>query len=122
MKENNIIKDKSYQFSLKIVRVYRYLTEQKKEYVLSRQMLRSGTSIGANVEEAIGGQTSKDFLTKLSIAYKESRETCYWLRLLKDSGYLDVDADVLLSDCNELQRILCAILKTLKSNMQYKNR
>ena len=88
MKEN-IIQTKSYDFALKIVKLHRSLVENKKEFVLSKQLLRSGTSIGANIEEAIGGQSEKDFYAKLTISYKEARETKYWIRLLKDSEYLD---------------------------------
>ncbi len=80
--KNNIIQRKSYDFAIRIVRIYKYLCEEKKEYTLSKQLLRSGTSIGANVEEAIGGQSEKDFFAKLTIAYKEARETKYWIRLL----------------------------------------
>jgi len=87
MKEN-IIQIKSYAFAVRIVKVYKYLCEEKKEYVLSKQLLRSGTSIGANIEEAIGGQTDKDFFAKLTIAYKEARETHYWIRLLTDTDYI----------------------------------
>jgi len=77
MENDNVIKVKSYNFSLRIIKLYKYLVEEKKEYVLSKQILRSGTSIGANVEEAIGGISEKDFLFKLTIAYKEARETRY---------------------------------------------
>ena len=87
MKEN-IIQIKSYAFAVRIVKVYKYLCEEKKEYVLSKQLLRSGTSIGANIEEAIGGQTDKDFFAKLTIAYKEARETHYCIRLLTDTDYI----------------------------------
>ncbi len=88
MKTENAIKEKSYAFAIRIVNVYRYLTKEKQEFVLSKQLLKSGTSIGANVEEGIGGQSERDFYTKLNIAYKEARETHYWLRLLKDTNYL----------------------------------
>lgn len=77
MKSDNIIRDKSFAFAVRIVNLYKFLTGEKKEYVLSKQLLRSGTSIGANVEESVGGQSEKDFLSKLSIAYKEARETVY---------------------------------------------
>ena len=87
MKKENIIQQKSFAFALRIVHLYRYLTNEKKEFVLAKQALRSGTSIGANIEEAIGAQSEKDFLSKLSIAYKEARETKYWLNLLKASQY-----------------------------------
>jgi len=115
MKENNVIVDKSYKFALRIINLYRHLTEKKKEYVLSKQLLRSGTSIGANIEEAIGGQSEKDFISKISIAYKETRETHYWLRLLQDSGYLSKqEANSILKDTDELLKIIGAIQKTLK--------
>lgn len=91
MKTDNIIQIKSYAFAIKIVTTYRYLTEVKKEFVLSKQLLRSGTSIGSNVEEAIGGQSDKDFFTKITIAYKEARESKYWIRLLSDTGYFEKD-------------------------------
>lgn len=117
MKQDNIIQKKSYDFALKTVTCYQSITLTEKEWVLSKQLLRSGTSIGANVEEAIGGQSKKDFVSKLSIAYKEARETRYWLRLLRDSSYLDPDkAQELLHDCDELLRILGSILKTSKSS------
>ena len=116
MKSNNVIQDKSYQFALKIVNVASYLQTEKREFVLSKQLLRSGTSIGANVEESIRGQSEKDFLSKISIAYKEARETRYWLRLLKDSHLIiPNEADPLLGDCEELLKILGAIQKTIKS-------
>jgi len=88
MKDNNIIRDKSYAFAIRIVKLFKYLCEEKKEFTLSKQMLKAGTSIGANTEEAIGGQSKNDFFAKLTIAYKEARETHYWLRLLKDTDYL----------------------------------
>ena len=115
MKSNNVIQEKSYTFALRIVKLYRYLCDEKKEYVLSRQIVRSGTSIGANVEEAIGGQSDKDFLSKLSIAYKEARETHYWLRLLRDSGVLeDKHAHSIINDCDELLKLSGSIIKTMK--------
>ena len=115
MKLDNPVQEKSYAFALKIVRLYRYLCEEKKEFVLSKQVLRSGTSIGANVEEAIGAQSEKDFLSKMSIAYKEARETHYWLRLLRDSNILDSrHTDLIFDDCDELLRLSGSIIKTLK--------
>jgi four helix bundle protein len=93
------------------------LSEQKKEFVLSKQLLRCGTSIGTNIEEAIGGQSSKDFFVKLTISYKEARETHYWIRLLKDTNYLSVEeADSLLNDVDELLRIIGSIQKTLRNS------
>ena len=116
MKENNIIREKSYTFALRIIKVYKYLVENQ-EYVLSKQLLRSGTSIGANIEEAIGGQSRPDFLSKLSIAYKEARESHYWNRLLKDSNILSSKAaDSLLLDCEELLKLLSAIQRTTKTS------
>ena len=116
MKDNNILQQKSYAFAIRVVRAYQYLANEKKEYVLSKQFLSSGTSIGANVEEAIGGQTDKDFFAKLSIVYKEVRETHYWIRLLKDTDYFEPSqASSLLKDCDEILKITGTILKTLKN-------
>jgi four helix bundle protein len=115
MKSGNVVQAKSYAFALRIVRMYRHLAEQRKEFVLSKQILRSGTSIGANVEEAIGGQSDRDFLAKFNIAYKEARETHYWLRLLRDSGYLtDADAASIIADCEEILKLTGSIIKTMK--------
>ena len=103
----NIIQDKSFSFALEIINVYKELVYKKKEFVLSKQLLRSGTSIGANIEEALGGQSRKDFKAKISIAYKETRETMYWLKLLVQSEYLDKELFFkLLDQCEELARIL----------------
>lgn len=88
MKKDNIVQVKSYNFAIRIVELYKYLSSEKKEFILSKQLLRSGTSIGANIEEAIGGQSRKDFFAKLTIAYKEARESHYWIRILTDSDYL----------------------------------
>ena len=113
----NLIADKSYAFALRIVKMYKYLIKEHKEYDLARQVLRSGTSIGANVEEGIGGQSHNDFIAKMFIAYKDARETHYWIRLLKDSDYLnDKIATSLLKDCEEILKILGKILKTAKEN------
>ncbi len=111
-----MILQKSYNFSLRVVKLYKYLVEVKKEFVLAKQILRSGTSIGANVEEAIGGHTEKDFYFKLSIAYKEARETRYWIRLLKDSGYIESKAaDSIFNDCEEICRIIGKIQSTIRN-------
>jgi len=88
MKKDNIIQNKSYAFAVKIIKTYQHLCTTQKEFVLSKQLLRCGTSIGANIEEAIGAQSDKDFYAKLTIAYKEARETHYWIRLMKDTDYL----------------------------------
>lgn len=116
--KNNVVQEKSYLFALKIIKVYKILIEEKKEYTLSKQLLRCGTSIGANIEESIGGQSDKDFFSKIAIAYKETRETHYWLRLLRDSGYIDSDLSIeLLNDCDELLKIIGSIQKTMSLKM-----
>jgi len=114
--KNNIIQEKSYAFALRIVKVYAFLKKEKQEYIMSKQLMRSGTSIGANIEEAIGGISKNDFISKMTIAYKEVRESMFWIRLLRDSGYFTGDAgNSLLRDCEELCKILVAILNTAKS-------
>jgi len=116
--QENVVKDKSYGFALKVVKLYKQLVYDEKEYVLSKQLLRSGTSIGANVEEAIGGQSERDFLAKISISYKEARESKYWLRLLKDGEFLSNSVtEPLISDCDELIKILGSIQKTLQEKI-----
>ena len=115
MKKDNVIQLKSYDFALRIVKLSQFLVRDKKEFVLSKQILKSGTSIGANIEEAIGGQSDKDFKSKMTIAYKEARETKYWLRLLRDSGYLDkTEVQSLLMECEEILKILGSTVKTMK--------
>lgn len=117
MKQDNVVLEKSYRFSLRIIRLYQHVSKQHSEYILSKQVLRSGTSVGANVEEAIGAQSRKDFKSKLEIAYKEARETKYWLRLLRDSDYLTNDqANSVLVDCEELLKLLGSIITTLKDD------
>ena len=116
---NSVLKLKSYSFALRTVKLFKYLAEEKKEFVLSKQLLRSGTSIGANIEEAYQGQSKADFIHKLAIANKEAFETHYWLRLLRDSEYLESKfADSLLNDCDELQKLLVSSIKTTKSNLK----
>jgi len=116
--KDNIIANKSYSFALKIVLLCREIQKNKKEYVLSRQLLKSGTSIGANVEEAIGGQSKRDFFAKLTISYKEARETKYWLRLLSDAELISPqESKFLIADCDELLRIIGTIQKTTRQNM-----
>ena len=118
MRTENVIQEKSYAFAIRIVKLYRYLTEKKNEYVLSKQVLRSGTSIGANIEEGIGGQTEKDFFAKLNVAYKEARETHYWLRILRDTNYLsDRESKAILGNCDELLKIIGSIIKTMKTKL-----
>ena len=117
MKEDNIIQQKSFAFAIRIVNAYKYLQSEKKEFVLSKQMLRSGTSIGANVEEAIGGQSKADFISKLSIAYKEARETLYWLKLLFATEYLTKEmSESLIQDAEEICRIIGKIQVTMKQS------
>lgn len=114
--KQNIILEKTYAFSLKIVQLHFKIREDHKEFELSKQLLRSGTSIGANAEEAVGGFSRKDFIAKLQISYKEARETKYWLRLLKDSQLIPTStADILLKDIEEIIRILTAILNSSKT-------
>ena len=110
----NVVKEKSFQFSLDIITLYKYLTAHKKEYVLSKQVLRSGTSIGANIEEAIVSQSKREFVAKLNISLKEAHETHYWLRLLKESGY--IDKDNLIKQAEELFKLLTSIIKSTKKN------
>jgi four helix bundle protein len=119
MTNGNIVQLKSFEFAIRIVNLSKFLRLEHKEYVISKQILRSGTSIGANIEEAIGAQSKKDFLAKTSIAYKEARETNYWLRLLLATNYIDKKlSNSLLKDCNELIRIITSIQKTTKTNLK----
>ena len=116
MKEN-VIKEKSFEFALNIVKLYKYLSETKKEYVLSRQILKSGTSIGANIRESEHAQSKADFIHKVSISLKEANETDYWLELLYKSNYLeDSMYHALNQQCEEILKILTAILKTSRNN------
>lgn len=112
---DNAIVDKSKFFAIRIVGAYKYLTSEKNEYVLSKQLLRSGTSIGANVKEAIRGQSKPDFYSKLNIALKEASETEYWLEILYETEYIDKKLfDSINSDCQELIKLLVSITKTQK--------
>lgn len=114
----NILKTKSYGFALRVVKLYKYLSTQQ-EYVLSKQVLRSGTAIGALVSEAEFGQSKADFISKLSIALKEANETLYWLRLLKDSKYInEVMFEDIKSDNEELMKLLISSIKTTKKNSE----
>ena len=114
MKENAVL-EKSFAFAVRIVNMYKYLTEQKREYVLSKQLLRCGTSIGANATEAQRAQSKPDFISKMSIALKEAYETDYWLRLLSATDYVAEDAYKSMRDDNEeLISLLIAICKTAK--------
>ena len=118
MKSDNVVQQKSFQFAVRIINMYKYLNETKKEYTLSKQLLRSGTSIGANIEEGIGGQSEKDFISKFSIAYKETRETQYWIRLLIETDYIEPDqAKCILVDTDELLKLIGAILNTMNKKI-----
>jgi len=114
--KENLIQNKSFEFSLNIIKLYKSLKTQS-EYDIARQLLRSGTSIGANIEEAIGAQSKKDFFSKLSISLKEARETYYWLRLLEKSEMLEKEYVSLLEDNVSLINILSSIVKTLKKEL-----
>ncbi len=117
--KNNIILDKSMDFAVRIVKLYKFLAEEKTEYIMSKQLLRCGTSIGANVHEAHNGQTTKDFLSKMYIAYKEATETEYWINLLGKTDYLtEEQGNSILQDCVEIKKILTSIIKTTKQKMQ----
>lgn len=116
-KRANAIQDKSFAFAVRVVKAYKHLVENKKEFILSKQLLRSGTSIGANVEEALGAQSTAEFLAKLSISYKEARECGYWIRLLCETSYFEkAEADSLLHEVNELQKLIAKIRITTKQN------
>ena len=117
MKQENIILNKSFSFSVRIVNLYKYLCSEKKEYVLSKQLLRSGTSIGANVNEAQAAQSKNDFISKMSIASKEARETKYWIELLISTDYLkDKESYVesLKFEIDEIVKLLSSIVKSMK--------
>ncbi len=115
MHKENPLSEKSYKFALKIISTYKMLTIDKKEYILSKQLLRCGTSIGANVAEANGAISKADFSAKISIAYKESLETKYWLSLLKDSDFIIVEEfNGLYADADELSKMLFSILKSTR--------
>ncbi|HEY4650945.1 MAG TPA: four helix bundle protein [Pontibacter sp.] len=114
--KQNVVADKSYAFALRVVKLYKHLRFTEQEFILSKQVLRSGTSIGANVEEAIAASSRADFVNKLNIAAKETRETIYWLRLLKDSEFISAKSfESVYQDATELQKILSSILLTTKS-------
>ncbi|MDD6276671.1 MAG: four helix bundle protein [Clostridia bacterium] len=118
MKENILI-DKSIDFAARIIKLCKYLEETKKEHIISKQLIRSGTSIGANINEAQYGNSKADFISKLHISLKETAETEYWLRLLFKSEYVEEKMfDSIISDCIELKKLLIASLNTAKSNQK----
>ncbi|MDF5737115.1 MULTISPECIES: four helix bundle protein [unclassified Nostoc] len=109
---NSLVYEKAYKFAIRIVNAYKYLTQEKKEFILSKQLIRSGTSIGANIAEANGAISPAEFSAKISIAYKECLETKYWLSLLKDTGYIDDKAfNSIYENAEEISKILFSILK-----------
>ena len=110
------IRLRTFEFSVNVVELYKFLQYEKKEYVLGKQLLRSGTSIGANVEEATAAQSKKDFISKMSIALKEARGTNYWLRLLKRTGF--IKEDNLINESSEIMNILGAIIRTSRKNLK----
>lgn len=117
MRKDNPLSDKSFSFAVRIVKLYKYLCDNKKEFVLSKQLLRSGTSIGANVSESQDAQSSNDFISKLSISLKEARESKYWIELLKETDYLTIlETNSILSDLDEIIKLLVSIIKTTKAN------
>ncbi len=116
MKEN-ILLDKSFNFAVRVVNLYKYLCSDKKEFILSKQLLRCGTSIGANINEAQDAQSTNDFISKLSISLKEAKETKYWIALLKETEYLTTsEANSISNDLIEIIKLLVSIIKTTKEN------
>ena len=119
METENVIVKKSKDFALRIINMYNYLCAEKREYVMSKQILRSGTSIGANVREGVRGQTKPDFIAKMSVAQKEAEETCYWLELLYESGYINKSIfESMYRDNLEINRILASIILTARQNLK----
>lgn len=117
MKKDNVVLDKSFRFAVRIIRLYQHLKDTKKEFVLSKQMLRSGTSIGANVREGNNAESKADFINKMGVAQKESDETMYWLELLKETDYLTANEfDSIYQDANELLKLIRSIILTSKNN------
>ena len=115
----NAVVDKSFNFAIRIVNLYKYLQEEKKEFVLSKQVLKSGTSIGANINEAQQGQSKKDFLTKMNISLKECTETKYWIELLSATDYItNEQKESVIKDCIELEKLLTSIVKTTNDNLK----
>ena len=111
-----MIQEKSFNFSVQVIKLCKTLRDKEKDFIISKQLLRSGTSIGANVEEGIGCQSKKDFYFKFTIAYKEARESSYWLKVLKESGMIEYEIlDKPISDCEEILKIIGSILKTLRN-------
>lgn len=120
---DNILLNKSFRFAIRVVNLYKHLSNNKKEFILSKQLLKCGTSIGANIHEAQEGQSRADFISKLSISLKEARETMYWIELLKETNYLtQKEADSILKDLVELIKLLVTIIKTTKEKSKMENK
>ncbi|MEI6766104.1 MAG: four helix bundle protein [Bacteroidota bacterium] len=116
--KKNLIEEKSYLFALRIIKLFHFIRDIKHDRILASQVLRSGTSVGANIQEALGGASKKDFTCKMNIAYKEIRETDYWLRLLHDSGYIDEKSFFSIKkDCEEISKLLFTIIRTSRSKI-----
>ena len=114
-KEENIIISKSYSFAVRCVRLYKFLCDERHDYTIGKQLLRSGTSVGANIKEATRGISKADFTAKMSISLKEASESEFWIELLRDTGYItEQQADSMLQDCQELLKFLMSIVKTSK--------
>lgn len=119
MKTDNVVQNKSLLFAVRIVRLYQHLTKERQEFVLSKQLLKSGTSVGANIREALRGQTRQDFVAKMNISLKEIYETEYWLELLHKTEYIhQMEFESIFADCRELTKLLMSIVKTTKENAQ----
>lgn len=115
MRAGNVVQEKSFAFTVRIVNAYKFLRKEKQEFILSKQLLRCETSIGANVEEAIGAHSKADFVSKMTIAYKEARETLYWIKLLLSTEFFSKEtAQSLINDAEELCKIISKILTTTK--------
>lgn len=116
--KKNVLENKSLLFALRIINAYKYITQDKQEYILSKQLLRSGTSVGAMIKEAEFAESKMDFIHKLNVALKEANETRYWLMFLKGAEYISVSAyESIEEDCNELIRLLVSIIKTSRQNL-----
>jgi four helix bundle protein len=119
MKEGNVVVSKSYAFALRMIKAYKFLSAEQREFVLSKQMLRSGTAVGALIREAEYAQSKPDFISKMSIALKEANETEYWLMLLKDSGYIsEKNFESAVADCKELIKLLTSIINSTKTTLK----
>ena len=119
MDSKSVVADKSFAFAVRIMKLYKYLCDEKKEYALSKQLWRSGTSIGANIQEGLSGQSKRDFLMKMNISLKEASETQYWLRLLTATDILtEQESKSILEDCTELIKMLTSIVKTTSANVK----